>query len=71
MIDILEAKRRLESIGELPREHRRAALETLSNEVNELVLAVGCTACATTDVIRGVKSVAEDVHAALVRARKK
>ena len=53
------------------KEQRRAALEKLATEVNELVLAVGCTASATVDVIRRTKDVAIEVQSALVRARRR
>lgn len=71
MIDVRQARQRLESVAELPKEQRRAALEKLATDVNELMLAVGCTASATVDVVRGVKSVAVEVQSALIRARRR
>jgi len=69
MLDLGTAKRRLDSVGELPKEHRKAALTTLCKEMTTSLLAISCTASCSVEMVRDYKALGAQAYAALKRTK--
>lgn len=69
MLDLGTAKRRLDSVGELPKEHRKAALTSLCKEMTTSLLGLSCTAACSVEMIRDYKALGAKAYADLKRMK--